>query len=46
VRFLFRARTRAVRAASDAKAARWVPLSELNLELSDRSVMRAVEKLL
>jgi ADP-ribose pyrophosphatase YjhB (NUDIX family) len=45
VRFLFRAPTRAVHAASDAKAARWVPLSELSLELSDRSVMRAVEKL-
>jgi ADP-ribose pyrophosphatase YjhB (NUDIX family) len=46
VRFLFRAPTREARAASDAKAVRWVPLSELNLELSDRSVMRAVEKLL
>lgn len=45
VRFLFRAPTRAVRAASDAKAARWVPLSEVSLEISDRSVMRAVEKL-
>lgn len=46
VRFLFRAATREVRAGSDAKAARWVPLSEINLESSDRSVMRAVEKLL
>lgn len=45
VRFLFRARERVVRAASDAKAARWVPLEEVNLELSDRSVLRAVEKL-
>ena len=45
VRFLFRAETRAVQAASDAKAARWVPLPEIDLEISDRSVMRAVEKL-
>jgi 8-oxo-dGTP pyrophosphatase MutT (NUDIX family) len=45
VRFLFRARQRAFRAASDAKAARWVQLSELRIEMSDRSVMRAVEKL-
>lgn len=45
VRFLFRAETREVQAASDAKAARWVPLPELDLELTDRSVMRAVEKL-
>lgn len=45
VRFLFRAPAREVRAASDAKAARWVALSEVNLEISDRSVMRAVEKL-
>jgi ADP-ribose pyrophosphatase YjhB (NUDIX family) len=46
VRFLFRARERRLRAGDDAKAARWVKLSELSLELSDRSVMRAVEKLL
>jgi ADP-ribose pyrophosphatase YjhB (NUDIX family) len=45
VRFLFRAPTREVRAASDAKAARWLPLPEIDLELSDRSVLRAVEKL-
>jgi ADP-ribose pyrophosphatase YjhB (NUDIX family) len=45
VRFLFRAPAREVRAASDAKAVRWVALSEVNLEISDRSVMRAVEKL-
>jgi 8-oxo-dGTP pyrophosphatase MutT (NUDIX family) len=45
VRFLFRAPSREVRAASDAKAARWLPLPEISLELSDRSVMRAVEKL-
>ena len=45
VRFLFRAASLAHRAGSDAKAARWVPLNEISLELSDRSVMRAVEKL-
>jgi 8-oxo-dGTP pyrophosphatase MutT (NUDIX family) len=52
VRFLFRAPSEAFEAGSDAKAARWVPLSELVAahacgdELSDRSVLRAVEKLL
>jgi 8-oxo-dGTP pyrophosphatase MutT (NUDIX family) len=45
VRFLFRAPSLAVQAASDAKAARWVALEAVDLELSDRSVMRAVEKL-
>jgi 8-oxo-dGTP pyrophosphatase MutT (NUDIX family) len=45
VRFLFRAPSLAFEAASDAKAARWVALDELSLELSDRSVLRAVEKL-
>jgi ADP-ribose pyrophosphatase YjhB (NUDIX family) len=45
VRYLFRAPARVMRAASDAKAARWVPLSEVSLEISDRSVLRAVEKL-
>ena len=45
VRFLFRAPSLAFQADSDAKAARWVPLSEIDLELSDRSVLRAVEKL-
>jgi len=45
VRFLLRAQTRAFVAASDAKAARWVRLDELSEELSDRSVMRAVEKI-
>jgi ADP-ribose pyrophosphatase YjhB (NUDIX family) len=45
VRFLFRAPSLAFHAASDAKDARWVPLAQVNLELSDRSVMRAVEKL-
>jgi 8-oxo-dGTP pyrophosphatase MutT (NUDIX family) len=45
VRFLFRAPSLAFEAASDAKAARWVALAEISLELSDRSVLRAVEKL-
>ena len=45
VRFLFRAPTRDVRAGSDAKAARWVPLDEVRLDASDESVMRAVRKL-
>jgi 8-oxo-dGTP pyrophosphatase MutT (NUDIX family) len=45
VRFLFRAPSLAVQAASDAKAARWVPLHAIDLETSDRSVMRAVEKI-
>lgn len=44
VRFLFRAPTRAVAAASDAKAARWVPLDALDAELTDASVMRAAER--
>lgn len=45
VRFLFRASSLAFQAGSDAKAARWVPLDQIDLELSDRSVLRAVEKL-
>jgi 8-oxo-dGTP pyrophosphatase MutT (NUDIX family) len=45
VRFLFRAPSLEVQAGSDAKAARWVPLDEIDLEMSDRSVLRAVEKL-
>ncbi|MFT3926267.1 MAG: NUDIX hydrolase [Myxococcales bacterium] len=45
VRFLFQASDLAFRAGSDAKAARWVPLTEISEETSDRSVMRAVEKL-
>jgi 8-oxo-dGTP pyrophosphatase MutT (NUDIX family) len=46
VRFLFRARDPRFSAGSDAKAARWVALSEIDPEVSDRSVMRAVEKIL
>ena len=45
VRFLFRAPSLAFRAASDARAARWVLLDEVSLEMSDRSVLRAVDKL-
>jgi len=45
VRFLFRAPDLHFSAGSDAKAARWVPLHEIDEASSDRSVMRAVEKL-
>jgi 8-oxo-dGTP pyrophosphatase MutT (NUDIX family) len=46
VRFLFRAPSFRLQAGSDARAARWVPLPEINEVESDRSVMRAVDKLL
>lgn len=46
LRFLFRARTLEFQAGSDAKDARWVPLSEVSSVESDASVMRAVAKLL
>ena len=46
VRFLLQSPTMEVIAGSDAKAARWVPLGEVNAEASDESVMRAVRKLL
>lgn len=45
VRVLFRARTRAFEAGSDAKDARWVSLEDIRLGQSDESVMRAVRKL-
>jgi 8-oxo-dGTP pyrophosphatase MutT (NUDIX family) len=45
VRFLFRARSTELRAASDARAARWAPLASLSTEGSDDSVMRAVERI-
>ena len=45
VRFLFRAHTRDVQAGSDALAARWVPLAEMDTVESDESVYRAVRKL-
>lgn len=45
VRFAFRAPSLAFQAASDAKAGRWVKLSEIDEASSDASVMRAVNKL-
>jgi ADP-ribose pyrophosphatase YjhB (NUDIX family) len=45
VRFLFRARDLSFAAASDARAGRWVQLNEMHQVESDRSVLRAVEKL-
>jgi 8-oxo-dGTP pyrophosphatase MutT (NUDIX family) len=42
LRFLFRARSRALVAGDDAHAAKWVRLSEIE---SDASVMRAVAKI-
>ena len=45
VRFLFRASSTELHAASDARAARWAPLSSLSAEGSDDSVMRAVERI-
>lgn len=45
VRFAFRAKDLSFKADSDAESARWLPLSEVNESISDRSVMRAVEKL-
>jgi len=45
VRFLFRARSCAFEAGSDALAARWVPLAEVEDAGTDDSVARAVRKL-
>lgn len=45
VRFLFRARSDEHNAQSDAVAARWVPLHELDGVQTDESVMRAVRKI-
>jgi 8-oxo-dGTP pyrophosphatase MutT (NUDIX family) len=45
VRYLFRAPSLHFQAASDAKAARWVPLAQIAATLADGSVARAVEKL-
>jgi len=45
-RILLRASTREHVAGSDARAARWVPLREVNAIESDASVMRAVTRLL
>lgn len=46
VRFLFRAPTLAIAAASDAKTARWVPLEEAAAPSADASVRRAARRLL
>jgi 8-oxo-dGTP pyrophosphatase MutT (NUDIX family) len=46
VRFLFRSASRQATAASDARAARWVALDAIGDAGSDRSVLRAVDKLL
>jgi 8-oxo-dGTP pyrophosphatase MutT (NUDIX family) len=46
VRYLFRALSREVTAGSDAKDVRWVPLAQVDDELSDASVHRVVAKLL
>jgi 8-oxo-dGTP pyrophosphatase MutT (NUDIX family) len=45
VRFLARARSRALRAGSDARAARWVPFAEVAGLETDDSVRRVVAKL-
>jgi 8-oxo-dGTP pyrophosphatase MutT (NUDIX family) len=45
VRFLLQATTAEYQAGSDAQAARWVPLHEVNALQSDESVLRAVRKL-
>jgi 8-oxo-dGTP pyrophosphatase MutT (NUDIX family) len=45
VRFLFRAPSLELHADSEVKAARWVPLGEIDEVTSDRSVARAVRKL-
>ena len=45
VRFLFRARGLRLEAASDALAARWLPLAEVATHNSDASVMRAVARI-
>ena len=45
LRVLLRSRTTAFRAGSDARAARWVPLGEVDPVESDESVMRAVRKI-
>lgn len=46
VRYLFRARSREVTAGSDANDVRWVPLPQVDGQMSDASVQRVVAKLL
>jgi 8-oxo-dGTP pyrophosphatase MutT (NUDIX family) len=45
LRYLFRAPSLHFEAASDAKAARWVPLTEIDESFADGSVARVVDKL-
>lgn len=45
LRVLLRSRTTSFRAGSDARAARWVPIGEVDPAESDESVMRAVRKI-
>lgn len=45
VRVLLRAHTESLTAATDALAARWVPLAEVHTVETDESVLRAVRKL-
>jgi 8-oxo-dGTP pyrophosphatase MutT (NUDIX family) len=45
VRFLFRARSRALRISSEAHAAAWVRFADLDPVQSDHSVLRAARKL-
>lgn len=45
VRFLFRAHSQECLAGSDAEKAQWFPVSDISNIESDRSVMRAVEKI-
>jgi 8-oxo-dGTP pyrophosphatase MutT (NUDIX family) len=45
VRFLFRARSRALRISSEAHAGTWVRFSDLDPKQADRSVLRVARKL-
>ena len=45
VRFLFRARDRALTASDEVLSARWVPIAEIEGFGTDESVLRAVRKL-
>ena len=45
VRFLFRARSLALRVGDEVRAARWFPLASIASVETDESVMRAVRKL-
>ncbi len=45
MRFLFEADSHDAVAGSDAGEVKWVPFAEVNAELTDASVVRAVKKL-